>query len=564
MSKRKPSDLLNTSVPKGKVRTLVVVLGDQLDQDSPAFEGFDPKADAIFMAEVVRESRHVPSHVQRTTMFLSAMRHFALEQIRLGRSVWYVTLIDPKNTQRLDTELARAIQELSPKRVRMVTPGDHRLRASLRAAAGGTPFEEVADSHFLASSEQFRGWAKGRTQLVMEYFYREQRRRLKVLVDEEGDPIGGVWNFDKDNRESFGKQGPGKVRLPTRFEPDDITREVMGDVRRALPTNPGTLDSFGWPVTRAQALEALEDFVKHRLAKFGAHEDAMWTGEPWLFHSQLSPPLNLKLLRPEECVDAALRAFQKGLAPIESVEGFVRQVIGWREFIRGVYDLEGPGYAERNWLGQHGRLPDFYWHGQTDMKCMQACIGQVVEYGYAHHIQRLMVTGNFALTSGVHPLEISDWYLGMFVDGVDWVTLPNTLGMVMHADGTASKGPVVGSKPYAASGQYIKRMSNYCQGCRFSPEKRTGPDACPFTVFYWDFLNRHRRRFERNPRVGTIIKNLDRFGAEQVTQITVSARSLRDKFGIGDIDKPRKATDYGNWRPPEAPSGQPEILFEAR
>lgn len=374
----------------------------------------------------------------------------------------------------------------------------------------------------------------------MEFFYREQRRKTGYLMEGTGKsakPAGGVWNFDKENRLPFGRQGPSpRPRPPLRFKPDEATRAVLVAMRRVLPDLPGAADSFAWPVTREQALAALDDFVTHRLVRFGPFEDAMWTSEPTLYHSTLSSSLNLKLLNPRECCERAIAAYRAGNAPLQSVEAFVRQIVGWREFIRGVYWLEGPTYADRNGLDQHGELPPFYWSADTDMACMKSCIGQVLDSGFGHHIQRLMVTGNFALISGVHPRAVSDWYLGMFVDGVDWVTLPNALGMVMHADRrkTAGKGVtgLVGTKPYAASGKYIERMSNHCTGCRYDPAERSGPSACPVTVFYWDFLIRTREQLAPNQRMAMILKNVDRMTPEARTQITIDADLLRKKLGI--------------------------------
>ena len=547
-----------STAPSGADRVLAIVLGDQLDADAPLLASLDPKRDQVLMMEVREESEHVPSHVQRTVLFLSAMRHFAADLRARGLSVHYTTLDDAENTQTLAGELRRAVKSLQPTRLRATEPGDHRVRAMLVSLAGSLalPLELLPDTHFLTTDETFAAWADGRTSLTMEYFYREQRARLNILMERNAkgkpQPLGGQWNYDHDNRLSFGKKGPDTpIPAPLRFEPDEITRDVMSLVRRMLPRNPGRLDTFAWPVTRADAKRALKDFIAHRLARFGPYEDAMWTDEPFVYHAALSPLLNLKLLSPLECVDAALAAHAKGAAPLQSVEAFVRQIIGWREYIRGVYRLEGATYEQRNFLDQHGRLPRFFWTGETDMACIGACVGQVLEHGYGHHIQRLMVTGNLALLAGVHPREVSDWYLAMFVDGVDWVTLPNALGMVMHADGVrGQKQPVVGTKPYAASGQYISRMSNYCTKCGYDPAQRTGPEACPITTLYWDFLHRNRTYLERNPRMGQVIKNLDRFGDSQVQQITVSARSLRERWGVGDIATPRapttdhRGTDY--------------------
>ena len=520
---------------------LVVVFGDQLDPDAVLIRSLGPD-DTVLMMEVAAESRHVPSHTQRTALFLSAMRHFAAELTRRKLHVRYVTLDDPENTGAFETEIARAIAALKPSRIVCTHPGEWRVLAILEHLrdSTGIPLSILPDEHFLTTPDEFAAWANGRTALTMEFFYREQRRTTGYLMEGTGKtakPVGGEWNFDKENRLPFGKQGPSpRPRPPLSFQPDETTRAVLAAMNRVLPDLPGATDSFAWPVTRKQALAALDDFITHRLAQFGPFEDAMWTSEPTLYHSTLSSSLNLKLLNPRECCERAIEAYRAGNAPLQSVEAFVRQIIGWREFIRAVYWLEGPTYADRNGLGQHGQLPPFYWTADTDMACMKACVGQVLNTGFGHHIQRLMVTGNFALISGVHPRAVSDWYLGMFVDGVDWVTLPNALGMVMHADRRpiTNKGitGLVGTKPYAASGKYIQRMSNYCTTCPYDPAERTGPTACPVTVFYWDFLIRTREKLAHNQRMAMILKNVDRMTPQARTQITIDAALLRKKLGI--------------------------------
>jgi len=536
------ADLSAQRMPPGPpAARLAVVFGDQLDLDAALIRSLGP-ADTVLMMEVATESRHVPSHVQRTALFLSAMRHFAGELVRRRIRVRYVALDDPENTGAFETEIARAIGAISPSGLVCTQPGEWRVLDMLHRVrdSTGIPLNILPEEHFLLTPEEFAAWAKGRTSLTMEFFYREQRRKTGYLMEGTGrnaKPAGGVWNFDTENRLPFGTQGPRpRPRPPLRFMPDETTRAVLAAMRRVLPDLPGAADTFGWPVTREQALASLDDFVEHRLAQFGPFEDAMWTGEPTLYHSTLSGSLNLKLLNPRECCERAIAAYRAGDAPLQSVEAFVRQIIGWREFIRGVYWLEGPSYADRNGLGQHGVLPPFYWTADTDMACMKACIGQVLDTGFGHHIQRLMVTGNFALISGVHPRAVSDWYLGMFVDGVDWVTLPNALGMVMHADRrpSAVKGVtgLVGTKPYAASGKYIERMSNYCSGCRYDPAARSGPSACPFTVFYWDFLIRSREVLAPNQRMAMILKNVDRMTPEARTQITIDGERLRRTLGI--------------------------------
>jgi deoxyribodipyrimidine photolyase-related protein len=528
-SKRSPSHALSATV-EGAVEQLLVVFGDQLDDRSPAFDALNKERDAILMMEVKEEATHVPSHRQRTVLFLSAMRHFALRLIEKGWRVRYIALDDPRNTHSFDNEVRRAWKALGAKRLILQRPGEHRVMAM--AAGWKRDFGEVdiiEDQHFLCSTREFRAWADGKKSLVMEMFYRRERKRLDVLMDSGGKPLGGEWNFDKENRERF-REAPDSPRI-YRARPDEVTKEVMGLVEREFPHAPGRMASFGWGVTRDEAKRALKDFIDHRLAHFGTHQDAMWTGEPWLYHSQVSPYVNLHLLAPMELVEPAIEKHEAGEAPLNAVEGFVRQVIGWREFIRGVYWREGPEYAERNALHQHGDLPEFYWTGETEMNCMRDSIGQVLDHGYGHHIQRLMVTGNFALIGGVHPGKVSDWYLGMYVDAIDWVTLPNTLGMAMHAD-----GGVVGTKPYAASGKYIQRMSNYCAGCRYDPSKRTGEDACPFNTFYWEFLVRNEERLSGNMRMKMIMANVRRMSKQEKVELRVSARKRRDEFGIGDVE----------------------------
>lgn len=511
---------------RNPVAKLGIVFGDQLDRALPATLGLCRDSDAILMAEVRSESTDVPSHVQRTALFLSAMRHHAAWLRGEGWRVEYVTIGDRQNTHTLGGEIARACRSLSPTRLIAARPGDHRVHAEFTTAAriaGLTP-ELVEDPHFLTTPYQFSAWASGRKQIVMEYFYREQRKRLGILMD-GSKPVGGAWNLDKENRNAF-KSAP-RPPVPPSFPPDEITRGVIKDLGDHIPTLPGSAAGFNWPVTREQALTALDDFIERRLPRFGTYQDAMWLGQRTLYHALLSPAMNLKLLDPREVVDRAVAAYESGRAPLNAVEGFVRQIIGWREFIRGIYWHEGPGYDARNGLDHHGRLPDFYWTGETDMACMADAIGGVLGTAYAHHISRLMVTGNFALIAGIDPKAVSDWYLGMYADGVDWVTLPNTLGMALHAD-----GGVVGTKPYAASGKYIDRMSNACEHCRYRVDERTGDDACPFNTFYWDFLIRHEARFSKSTRMKMMLKHVERMDTPERVRITVSASKLRERMGI--------------------------------
>ncbi|MFO7956893.1 MAG: cryptochrome/photolyase family protein [Candidatus Brocadiia bacterium] len=507
----------------GDVRNLVLVLGDQLDATSAAFDGFDNSHDAVWMAEVPAEAAHVRSHKARIALFLSAMRHFRDSFRAAGKRVVYRKLNDAGNRGDLAAELVHAMRELAPVRLVMVQPGEWRVHQSLRETAQefGTELDVRPDRHFLCSRQQFAGHMEGRRRPVMEYFYREMRRRTGHLMD--GDqPVGGEWNYDKENREAFGKSGPSDVPGPRRFPPDDVTRAVIRLVKRRFADHPGSLEQFDWPVTHRQARTALRDFVGNRLRQFGRWQDAMWTGEPFLFHSRLSSALNLKLLGPRHVLEAAEAAYAEGDVPINSAEGFVRQILGWREFVRGIYWHHMPDYLHRNALDAHQPLPAFYWNAETDMSCLRECIGQTLKYGYAHHIQRLMVTGLFALLLGVEPREVHRWYLAVYVDAVEWVELPNTLGMSQFAD-----GGIIGTKPYVATGKYIERMSNYCDGCRYRPGERTGDDACPFTTLYWDFLMRHARTLSGNSRMGLQLRNLDRVDSAERRELRGRAEKLR-------------------------------------
>ncbi len=518
---------------RGTAPTLAVVFGDQLDAKAASLHALDRARDAVLMMEVREEATHVASHKQRTAVFFSAMRHFALELHGQGYRVHYVCLDSTPEPESFDAVVTEIVKALSVERIVVTRPGEWRVLEKVERwrDALGVRVDVFEDRHFYTTPDEFADWAAGRKQLVLEYFYREMRKRFGVLMEKGGrKPIGGEWNYDKQNRERYNRAESPPPRR--RFRPDAITQDVLTLVAERFPDAPGELDGFDWPVTQDEARTALKHFIQHRLPDFGTYQDAMVANEPWMFHAQLSPMFNLKRLDPREAVAAAVEAYEQELAPLNAVEGFVRQLLGWREFIRGVYWTEGPNYGARNGLRQYGELPALYWTGETDMHCMQQCVGEVVSHGYGHHIQRLMVTGNFALIAGVHPRAISDWYLAMYVDAVDWVTLPNTLGMVMHAD-----GGVVGTKPYAASGKYIKRMSNYCDSCRYNVNLRDGDDACPFNTFYWDFLIRNQARFKDNNRMAMVLKNVERMDGDERDRIQRSARQLRQSLGIGGITR---------------------------
>ena len=510
------------SVKPSDLRNLVLVLGDQLDLDAAAFDGFDPVHDAVWMAEVGEESTHVWSSKQRIAIFLSGMRHFAQALGEAGRPLHYRRLERGASTG-LARQLQSDLKTLKPQRVVMTEPGDWRVLSQLRATteAAGLPLEVRPDRHFFTTISEFAAHAKGRKSLRLEYFYRELRQKHRILM--EGDqPAGGQWNFDAENRESFGPQGPGLVPPRAAFEPDDLTREVIDLVNTRFADHPGTLDSFAWPVTRAQALQALQRFIDERLALFGRYEDALWPGEPWLYHSHLSAALNLKLLTPREVVQAAEDAWRAGQVPLQSAEGFIRQILGWREYVRGIYWTQMPSYAERNALDAQQDLPEWFWTGRTDMACLRDAITQTLTHGYAHHIQRLMITGLYTLLLGVKPQKVHEWYLSVYVDAVEWVELPNTLGMSQYGD-----GGLMASKPYAATGKYIQRMGGPCKGCRYDPGQREGARACPYTTLYWDFLMRHESLLAKNARMALQVKNVSRLTDPQRQAVMLRAEAIR-------------------------------------
>lgn len=499
------------------IRRLVVVLGDQLDAQSAAFDGFDPGQDAVVMVEAVEEATYLPQAKKRLVLFFSAMRHFADTLRARGWTVHYHGLDGPAPAPTLADGIAR--HEAGARVV--VEPGDWRVRAALAARFPG--LEVRADRHFLVTGAEFAAMTAGRKRFILEDFYRRMRKRTGWLMAGE-EPVGGVWNLDAENRRGFGARGPGLVPRRPEFAPDAVTRGVMAMVEARFPDAPGSTQGFAEPVTRADALAALAAFVADRLGRFGDHQDAMAGGHNTLWHSRLSAALNLKLLDPREVCLAALDAYEAGAAPLNAVEGFVRQILGWREYIRAVYWAEMPGYGARNSLGAEAELPRFYWTGQTEMACLADGLTLLLRDGYAHHIQRLMVMGLFAMLWGAHPMRVHDWHMGLYLDAVDWVSLPNVLGMSQHGDGGQ-----VGTKPYAASGAYISRQGDYCGGCRYDPKVAAGPRACPFTTLYWDFLDRHAGRLRANQRMAMQMKALAR--RDDLPAIRAAAEDLRARLG---------------------------------
>ncbi len=515
------------------MRNLVLVLGDQLDPNSSAIDDFDSENDAVWMAEVEEETTHVWCHQLRIAYFLSAMRHFRDDLQKKDLRVEYQEMqsAPSKDRGKSFAELLRKdVKRLNPEKLVIVEPGDDRVQHSLQETADelGLELETRVDRHFYCSKDEFRDYAGGRNSLTLEYFYREMRKRHDVLMESTTEPIEGQWNFDHDNRDSFKKsKGPGELPKPKEYQPDDITKAVLEMVSKRFKDHPGRLDHFTLPVTRRQALHFLKHFIAETLPQFGRWEDAMWTDEAFLYHSRLSTSLNIKLLSPRECVDAAVEAYHQGNAPINSVEGFVRQILGWREFVRGIYWLKMPDYAEKNFFNHQEELPNFYWDGNTNMECVRQSMQHVIEHGYSHHIHRLMVLGNFAQLWGVHPYAFHEWHMAMYLDAIDWVSLPNTLGMSQYGD-----GGVIGTKPYCSSGNYINKMSNFCSNCSYDYKQRTGENACPFTTLYWDFMNRHEDQLKDNRRLTFAMKNLEKIRSTdgELAAIESRVQELRTQF----------------------------------
>ncbi|SIQ75562.1 deoxyribodipyrimidine photolyase-related protein [Rhizobium sp. RU33A] len=507
-----------------KASRIHLVLGDQLSHSLSALADADPATSLVLMAEVMSEATYVKHHKKKIAFLFSAMRHFAEELREKGLQVRYVTLDDPQNTQSLKGELARTLADTGAASVLVTECGEWRLADEMQGweAALGVPVEIRQDDRFLCSIEDFREWRKGRKQLRMEYFYRDMRRRHRVLLEGE-EPVGGKWNFDAENRKppAEGLKGPKRIS----HTKDAITKSVLALVEERFVGHMGSLDSFHFAVTADQAEMELQQFIDDILPTFGDYQDAMVKGEPYLYHSLISSYVNAGLLMPIDVIRRAEAAWFEGRAPLNAVEGFIRQILGWREYVRGIYWTEMPDYAGLNHLSASRTLPQMYWTARTDMACMKGAVGDTIEHAYSHHIQRLMVTGNFAMLAGIDPAQVCEWYLAVYSDAYEWVELPNTLGMALYGD-----GGIMASKPYAASGKYIDRMSNFCGGCRYDPKLTTGSKACPFNALYWDFLDRNTEKLARNPRLSNMYATWRRMDPFKQDAIRKHATEVLDRL----------------------------------
>ncbi|MBF2026564.1 MAG: cryptochrome/photolyase family protein [Oscillatoriales cyanobacterium C42_A2020_001] len=490
------------------------ILGDQLWQEQAALQGCVPQRSKtpVILIESLQYVQERWYHKQKLVLVWSAMRHFATELKDAG---WQVTYCQQE--QEFEAPLRQWIAAHQITELRVMEPSDRPFAALIQSLNLPCEITLVPNNHFLWSVDEFKRWAKPRKRLLMEDFYREGRRRLGILM--QGDqPVGGVWNFDKENR-----QPPkGKVNPPPPlwFEPDAVTQTVIQQVEALdIPTY-GKATPFRWAVTRQQALQVLEYFIETRLPTFGPYQDAMVTGQETMWHALISPYLNLGLLHPTEVVAAAEDAWQERELSLNSVEGFIRQVAGWREYMRGLYHFVSNDYPNRNWFNHTHSLPEFFWDAdKTKMNCLHQTLKQVEHSGYAHHIQRLMILSNFALIAGLSPQEVERWFHSAFIDACDWVMQTNVIGMGLFAD-----GGILASKPYAASANYVNKMSDYCGNCVYNPKQRTGENACPFNFFYWDFLDRHRENLRAQGRMSFILKNLDKMTTEELATVRQQAQ----------------------------------------
>ena len=504
---------------------LRVILGDQLTDSISSLQGCDKTRDTILMSEVFEEATFIPHHKKKLTFIFSAMRHFSLELKNQGFNVVYNKLNDPNNSGSLTGEILRLIKNYSFEKILITSPSEFRVLQEIELLGEKIeiPLEILSDSRYFVNIHDFRKWAENKKQLRMENFYRDQRKKNFILMDGLN-PVGGQWNFDSDNRKSFDFES--KIPQPFINPPDEITNEVMKMVSDTFPEHFGHIEPFNFAVNRSQALEAFKLFIENRLFYFGDFQDAMVQGEPWMFHSHISFYLNSGLLLPKECVSEAEKAYFQGKASLNSVEGFIRQILGWREFIRGIYWLKMPEYLENNFFEASRNLPQLYWTGETKMNCLSQCVNETKENAYAHHIQRLMVLGNFALIAGIDPKQVNNWFYVVYADAYEWVELPNVSGMILFAD-----GGLVSSKPYASTGSYINKMSNYCENCEYKVAIKNGSDACPFNYLYWDFLQRNREKLSSNFRMSMMYKTYDRMDSAKKQNIRDDSEKFLNSLG---------------------------------
>ncbi len=499
--------------------SLILILGDQLNKNISCLKKAKKQEDIILMCEVSAEATYVKHHKKKIVLVLSAMRHFSQELENAGYKVIYIRLDDSSNTGSLESEVQRIAKAKNCSKVIITHPGEYRVYKNLDSLKEkNLKIEWIEDDRFMCSRNEFTSWIKERKQPRMENFYRYMRQKHNILMQGK-QPQGNKWNFDKDNRKTSKNE---TVRSkPKKFKPDSITKEVINLVDEKFSDHFGDLEPFEFAVTRKQALIALNYFINERLVHFGDYQDAMLENEPYMYHSLLSFYLNIGLLVPDEIIVKAQKAYEDGHVAINAAEGFIRQILGWREYIRGIYWHKMPKYSKNNFFDAKKELPDFFWSGDTKLNCLSQCIKETKTNAYAHHIQRLMVLGNFCLLTGIQPKQVNEWYLIVYADAFEWVELPNVTGMILFAD-----GGYLASKPYASGGAYINKMSNYCKTCHYNINDKTGEKACPFNYLYWNFLDSHREKLFNNQRLSMVYNTLNKMDSEKLSNIRKDAKSF--------------------------------------
>lgn len=502
-----------------------LILGDQLSEHIATLKALDKDQDIILMAELVEEATYVKHHPQKISLIFSAMRHFAKSLKAQGWKIRYQAFDRTQSAQSFVDFVQAQLEKNSADALVITESGEFRLQQAIETTWSSQlqiPIHILRDDRFFCSKNEFKQWGSSSRILRMEFFYRKLRQKTGYLMD-GNKPVGGKWNYDIENRQAWNAQDSIPVALE--FDRDQIDLDVIELVKAEFQDHIGQINHFNWATTRQQALQALDYFIQHQLIHFGQYQDAMVHNQDYMFHSLLAPYLNCGLLSPKEVCDAAQQAYFEDRVPLNTAEGFIRQILGWREFIRGIYWLKMPSYSELNELQADRELPAYFWTANTKMECMRECLRNSLENAYAHHIQRLMVIGNFTLLNGISPKQVNDWYLSVYADAFEWVQLPNTHGMVLFAD-----GGLVASKPYAASGNYIHRMSNYCQNCHYNVKTKTEQDSCPFNSLYWNFLAKHRVLFSSNPRMSIMYKQWDKLNLDDQNTILTHADDLQKRI----------------------------------
>ena len=507
------------------MRKLRLILGDQLNAKHSWFKQKD-KNIIYLMAEMRQETNYVKHHIQKVVAFFLSMRNFAEAIEKANHNVIYFKISDEANLHDLEKIISKVISDKSIDKFEYQLPDEYRLDEQLRSICKNLKIEsETFDTeHFYTSRNELSDFFEGKKLLLMENFYRMMRKKHEILVTNEK-PIGGKWNYDHSNRNKY----KGEVPIPKPLSFSKDISKIVNEIEKAEVKTFGAMDTenFPWPTTRKESIELLDYFCTNLLAYFGEYQDALYSEHAYLFHSRLSFAMNSKMISPKEVIDTVITYFNYNQDTIEisQVEGFVRQILGWREYVRGIYWKEMPNYAKMNTLDNQNKLPEFYWTGKTNMKCMQHAISQSLTEAYAHHIQRLMIIGNFSLLTQMHPDEVDAWYLGVYIDAIEWVEMPNTRGMSQYAD-----GGIIATKPYVSSGSYINKMSNYCSSCHYKVKNKFGDDACPFNSLYWNFLDDKREHFKNNQRMNMMMALLDKMKPDELIRIKEKAQHIMENL----------------------------------